>query len=778
MTFRTLCRDKGHTFLNIGGLAIGLAACAIIALFVRDELSYDNFHPAAERIYALNSDYAYRENLNLRLLGVPEAMGQVLVDEVPGVEMAFRWRYASLRFTDVPEPDRAESIRMTDPAFLEMTGFALIRGNPNTALDEPRSLVLTPDMARTLFGADDPIGRTLRSAEGDVYTVTGIIVAPPHNTEFQFEILAPFEETSDAWSPAGQTQTFIRLADRFSIESFSALMPSFLSTHMGEQGTRMHIAPQRLRDLHLRRERGSTADGGLYGNITYVWMFSTIAALILLIACINYTNLATARALKRAREVGVRKAVGAARGQLAWQFLGESVLVTALATVLAVALVNWGLPPFSRLVGREIAANWAGDPWLIPAFALLIPFVGLMSGLFPSVVLSRFKPVDALKGQLGLVDTRAHVRKGLVTFQFVISVGLIICTIVMLRQLEFMQDRKLGLEADQILTIIAGNDNADRFPILKSGFEQSRNVERVAGGGVLFDSYLQFFEEDVPIRPSNDVIRVMNVDHDFVQTYGIEIVAGRDFNLEMTAARGRTVLLNESAVLDMGIENPAGMLLTSSMDDEIVWEVVGVVRDFHFRSVREAIEPLVIVQEEVSHDRIAVRFGTEDVQSTLASLEEVWTEVIPGQPFTYAFLDEQFANLYVTERRTGTLFSLAAGLAILVSCLGMFGLAAFSAEQRTKEIGIRRVLGASVGRVVGMLAGDFLKLVGIAFVISAPVAWFVMKRWLDDYAYRIDMGPGIFVLAAFAALLIVFASIGWQAIRAATSDPVKALRYE
>lgn len=785
-TFRSLRRHRGYTLLNVGGLAVGLAAAAVILLFVRDELSYDRFHPEAERIYDLNADFEYRDELTLFLRGMPVAMGPTLEEELPAVELAVRWDDRQVTFTGVGDLDGVEMIQVTDPSFFEMFGFRLINGSPESVLAQPEALVFTRTAAERYFGETNPVGATLQAEGGETYTVTGIVEDPPHNTEFSFEILGRHESLaaeevaaaeSSVWNPVAQKRTFIRLAEGTSEEDFLAAAGTLLTTHMGESAEKLTLRPQRLVDLHLYRDRGSSGEG-LYGSITYVWMFSGIALLILLIACINYTNLATARALQRAREVGIRKAVGAQRGELIRRFLGESVALCTVSTVAAVIIVDWGLPAFSRLTGKEIAANWLSDPWLIPGFAALTLIVGTLAGVYPSLVLSRFQPVRALKGRVGRRETNAGIRKGLVSLQFVMSVGLIICTVVMLRQLHFMLDRELGLEPEQVVSIRIPAESKDRFPILKTEFRQIPSVQSVAGGNPISNSWLLLFDDDVPVRPSEGFIYASTVDEDYVRTMEMQLVAGRDLAVERTAPQGRPILINEKAVEDMQLADPIGTVLRSDMDDESGYEVVGVVRDYHFQSLKQPIMPLMILQGEDEFLRMVIRIGTEDVQRVLTDMGAAWARVIPDEPFDYSFLDEDFAALYETERRVGRLFTLAAGLAVFVSCLGLFGLAAFSAQQRTKEIGIRKVLGASVAGIVGLVSREFLVLVGIAFVIAAPLAWYAMNRWLEDYAYRIEIGPDIFALAAFLAVVITVATIGWQAIRAATADPVKSLRYE
>ena len=785
IAFRRLRRQKGYVFLNVGGLAVALASCAMILLFVRDELSYDRFHPEADAILALNARYQFNESTTFSISGMPTAMAQALKDEIAGIENAVRWDGASLSFLGYEELDRTEYVYLTDPAFFDVFNFPLVRGNPDTALDDPSSLILTPEVAARYFGTDDPIGQTLTTEEGDAYVVTGIIEPPPHNTEFSFSLIARYptvspeqiaEAGSDAWSPTGQVTTYVKLAQGFSTEQFEALMPGFLELHMGSTAQNFTLLPERLVDLHLRRKVGRSASG-LYGDIKYVWMFSGIAALILLIACINYTNLATARSLQRAREVGVRKADGAGRGHLVRVFLGESILMCGLATIVAVVLVDAGLPAFSRLTGKEIDVNWLSDPFLIPGFVGLTVLVSLLAGAYPAAVLSRFQPILALRGATGEGGGRAWLRKSLVTFQFVISAGLIMCTLVMLRQLNFMQSTDLGLQPDQIVSVNLSGSLYERFPVFKDAFQRVPNVVGVSGGEVVNGGFMIIFEDDAPVRPSEGVIRVYQTDHDYVDLLGMEIVAGSDFRDSFEGSERIPVLLNEAAVEDMQLTEPIGQVISWGGDADVSYEVIGVVKDFHYGSLRQEIGPLMIRQSEAP-GRVLVKVSTDDVQGTLAALEAAWAGIEQEAAFNYRFLDEQFERLYDNERRTGNLFTLAAMFAIFVSCLGLFGLAAYSAEQRTREIGIRKVLGATVGGIVGLLSKEFLRLVLIAFVLAAPVAWFIMNNWLEDFAFRIEIGPGIFALSAALALVVALSSVVWQAIRSAVADPVKSIRYE
>jgi putative ABC transport system permease protein len=421
--------------------------------------------------------------------------------------------------------------------------------------------------------------------------------------------------------------------------------------------------------------------------------------------------------------------------------------------------------------------NWLSDPFLLPGFVALTLFVSLMSGAYPAAVLSRFKPILALRGSAGAGGGRAWLRKSLVTFQFVISAGLIVSTLVMLRQLHYMQSTDLGLEPDQIVSINLSGSLDERFPVFKDAFQRIPNVVGVSGGEVVNGGFMIIFQDDAPVRPSEGLIRMYQTDHGYVNLLGMEIVAGNDFRETLGDSERIPVLLNQSAVEDMQLTEPIGQVITWGRDADVFYQVIGVVKDFHYGSLRQEIGPLMIRQSEAP-GRVLVKISTDDVQGTLAALETAWAGIEQEAAFNYRFLDEQFERLYDGERRTGNLFSLAAAFAIFVSCLGLFGLAAYSAEQRTREIGIRKVLGATIGGIVGLLSKEFLRLVLIAFVLAAPLAWFIMDRWLEDFAYRIEIGPGIFALSAVLALTVALSSVVWQAIRAAVADPVKSIRYE
>jgi putative ABC transport system permease protein len=557
IALRQLGRQRSYTAINIGGLAVGLASFLVIMLFVRDELSYDRFHAHADRIYKLHGTFQYND-LKLALDGMPLPMAPTLAEDLPGVELAARLKFGSFAAMDRQQERSAEVVYFTDATFFDFFTFPLRRGDPKTALAEPYSLVLTPEAAHDYFGTADPMGQTITTEDSTSYRITGVLEEIPHNSHLQFRFLGSFETLQaqgtevDRWQAlgGGQIPTYVRLAEGYTLDALKQAMPAFLEQHMGEQGASLTVGADRLTDLYLRTDRVSKGEG-LRGDIRYVWLFSAIGLLILLIACINYMNLATARAAQRAREVGIHKVVGAGRGQLVGRFLAESILLCCIALALALALVELVLPAFSGLVGKDVRLDLWGDPWLLPGLVLLVVVVGTLAGSYPAFVLARFQPSKVLKGVFAAGRGTAWLRKGLVTFQFMMSVGLLICTAVMLSQMHFMQTKKLGVEPEQVVMLPVRGHVADRYEALRDLLLQHPNVLRVSAGEVIGGSGLAVFDPEAPVRPSDGLLRMFRVQPGFVETVGLTLLAGRSFSEERTADTERGILLNESAVRDL-----------------------------------------------------------------------------------------------------------------------------------------------------------------------------------------------------------------------------------
>ncbi|MFQ5568697.1 MAG: ABC transporter permease [Rhodothermales bacterium] len=798
VALRNLRKDKTYAFINITGLAVGLTCCTFIALYVLDELSYDRFHEHADRIVRVVEDQVADGRVS-RLAVTYGPLAPSLKQDFAAVEHAVRvLPYSLLVSRDAAQKIQESGFVFVDSTFLDVFSFPLIQGDRRTALDAPFAVVLTASTARKYFGEANPMGQVLQARDDEgVYdfTVTGVMPDLPSTTHFRFDFLASFASMRTIYGTwvedLGNWEhpplyTYALLAEGTEVETLEAHMPAFTLQRMGEHraATRsLHVQP--LTDIRLFSGREGELKPG--SDIVYVYLFGLIAFFILLIACINFMNLATARAAGRAREVGMRKTLGAGRGQLIRQFLSESMLQVMLALVLVMVLVEAFLPVFNTLSGKTLSAgilmHW-GVPLVLVATVVV---VGVGAGSYPALYLSAFRPARVLKGMTGPGAAALFLRKGLVVFQFVISIALIIGTAIIYRQLDYVRNERLGFDKEHVVLVpLRDLENQFNYTSLKDTWVQLPGVRAVTASsgmpglnGGIYDWY---------VRPENSpdslTLMVLTVDHDYAETYGLDIVAGRDFSEDFSTDATEAFLLNESAARRLGWLDPVGKKLTLD-----VWfrryikktgAVVGVVKDFQYNSLHKAIDPIIfhIFPNSWYYDYVSVRLRPDDMPATLAAMEQAWAQFNPDRPFEYRFLDEQFNALYRAEARLSGLFGVFAGLAVIVACLGLFGLAAFTAEQRTKEIGVRKVLGATVGGIVVLLSRDLLKLIAVAFVVSAPLTYVAMGRWLNDFAYRVEMGAGTFLLAGALALVIAWLTVSYHAIRAALTDPVESLRYE
>ena len=782
IAWRNLRRHRAFSFINIGGLAVGMASALLIFLYVQDELSYDQYHANKDRIYRLVTGRQGASYDGIAKVSGP--WGVAVREALPEVEQMARFRFFGQTLVSRGEVRFYEGGAFyTDPSVFEVFSFPLRLGNPETALTEPNAVVLTESIAQRYFGDENPMGQTL-TFDGQLdFTVTGVMDDVPPNAHFTFPFLVSLASETDSlqydWV-RNQYYTYLLLGEEAAPEAVVAKFPEVLASHVGEEGA-APFAPrlQKITNIHLHshlfREMQPNA------NVAYVYIFSAMALFILLIACINFMNLATARSAPRAREVGVRKASGARRSTLIQQFLGESMLMSIIALVLALALVSLLLPAFNTLTGKTLTVDLLTNTGFLLGVIGLAVFVGVVSGSYPAFVLSSFKPVTVLKGQVR-GGGHAALRKTLVVFQFAISAFFIIAAGVVKNQLAFIQSKNLGFNQEQMITIpIREEPMRQQVETFKQELLKHPGVVSVTasanlpGGG---DFGLPLAPEGIPpdeIPPA----RILAVDHDFLRTYEMEIVAGRGFTTERSGDAITAFALNEEAARALGWDDPLSKRIGIPVLGFEMAPVVGVVKDFHFRSMHEAIGPLVFFIPTPNWFSVSsVRVRPENLDETLALMEQTWTTFEPTHPFTYSFLDQQFAQLYLAEAQVSKLLNYATALAIFIACLGLFGLAAFTAEQRTKEIGIRKVLGASVGSIVVLLSKDFVRLVVLAFVLAAPLAYLAMTRWLDDFAYRVEISWRIFLMAGLLALAIALLTVSYQAIRAAVGNPVKALRYE
>jgi putative ABC transport system permease protein len=785
--FRNLWRHRGFSLLNIIGLTIGMVAFFLIFLYVRFELSYDSMFSKSDRIYRVVADIKTpTETINA---SVPAwAVPMHVRTEFQEVESATRvitnddWL--------VTKGDRhfeEKEVADADSTFFTFFDFPLLKGNPRTALRDPNSVVLTETTAKKYFGNTNPMGQSLTIGQDKSHaTVTGVMKDIPDNTMVKASMIISMSTITgqggnsldNQWSNYGP-YAFVLLKPGVNAKALEAKLPAFLEKMSGTEMHKQQMFPtlflERLRDVYLR----STRDGSKTGNIANVYIFSIIGAFILLIAGINFVNLTTARSTERAKEVGIRKVAGAARGQLARQFIGESVILCLIAWLLAIGCTVALLPPFNNLAGKII--NPGVLPPLVDLLLLLgvAIFIGIAAGIYPALVLSSFKPVAVLKGRFATGGKGSILRKSLVVAQFTIATGLIIGTLVVYNQLNFMRSRDLGFDKDQKMVMDTQGDSTKL--VLKEEVSQLPGVlsTAMAGsmpGGGNPGAYSQIENLKGEMQIAN--LDLYFVDFDYIPQLKIKMAAGRPFSRQFMTDTTHAMILNEAAVKLFGYSSPERAIGKKFSQWGREGTIIGVVKDFHFRSLQEVIKPLSIRIEPRGCNLLSVNIDGQHIPATIAAIERKWKELLPEKPFSYFFLDEFFDKQYRAEDRFGKLFLYFAALAIFISCLGLMGLASYSTVQRTKEIGIRKVVGASVGQIVFLLSRDFLLLVLLAFLVSSPIAWWLIEDWLMGFAYHIPVYWWIFAIAGLLAVLIAVLTVSFQAIKAALVNPVKSLRSE
>lgn len=787
VAFRNLWRHKGFSLLNILGLTIGMSACFLIFLYVKFELSYDDFHSRADRIYRIVTDIN-NPSETLHFSVAAPAMPVAAKRDFPEIEKEVRFEPGSLlirRGNDIKiQEDKAA---FADSTFFEVFNFPLLKGDPVTALREPYSVVLSETAAKKYFGSADPMGQQLLLAnEGNPGKVTGIMKDMPENTELKADVLiAMYSGAADSnrdknWGGFGDFSYFL-LRPNTNAQALQQKFPAFLERHIGKMmkdgnQTYTYIL-EPLKDVYLKSTRGGTVSG----SMTNVIVFSIIGIFILLIAGINFINLTTARSTERAREVGIRKVIGAERRQLTGQFLGESVILCLIAFVLSVGLCAALLPSFNFLAGKTISSGIFHHPGYILALLGIGIGIGLLAGIYPALVLSSFEPIVVLKGRFATGARGLLLRKGLVIAQFTISIGLIVATLLVGFQLDFMRSQDLGFNKDHELVLDTHGDN--HRDALKEELRGLPGVASVAmsdntpgSGAMNAYSIIQNQKGEMQICAPD----LFFVDFDYIPQYQLKLLAGRAFSRAFGSDTTHAMVLNEAATKMLGYHRPQDAIGRDFSQWGRKGKIIGVVKDFHYSSLQEVIRPLSLRIEPDGCSQISVKVRTTDLKGTIAAIERSWHKIIPSQPFSYFFVDEKFDQQYRSEDRFGKLFLYFAVLAIFISCLGLLGLASYSTLQRTKEIGVRKVLGASVGGVVGLLSKDFLLLVGIAFLVATPVSFLLMKKWLDGFFYRVNIYSAwwIFGLAGLGALAIALITISFQAVKAATANPVKSLRSE
>ncbi|MFB6453766.1 ABC transporter permease [Chitinophaga sp. Hz27] len=789
IAWRNLTRYKLFTLINIAGLAVGLAACWLLLLYVQHETSYENFLPEQQRIYrAVNTVSWSGGNMNVAVTSAP--FGPVLQRDYEEVESMTRvlsdgggtFEVNNKRF-ELP------AVFFTDPDFFQIFKYRFIAGTAADALTTPDAMVITRETAVKLFGTpDNAIGKTIIAGAPNVCRITGVIEDLPGNSHIQFQAVRPLPAGFDAdgWQNFN-LYTYLLLKQGAAVHTLETKLGGFydryLKDHMGD-GVSYHMLLQPLHDIHLHSNLDYEL--GPNGNITYVYIFLSAAILILLIACINYMNLATARATLRMKEVGLRKVLGSFRWQVAGMFLAESLVMVTVAGIIAIGIVWLSLPYFNEITGT-IFTLWdfgVMKSWL--AIISIIFATSLLAGLYPALVISGFRPVTSLKGFTG---SRSHgiFRKGLVIFQFSAAIMLAASAVVAYRQLQYVMHTNLGFNADQTLSFhLPSEASRYRIPAIKQQLLNNKLVLNVAAasnpmGANDIGSHGYFFEKDGKISEASLLAQNLFVDADFVKTMDIKMASGRNFSDTGNADRYNTVIVNETLVQKMGWKDPLGKRVELKIDNKgtrVTCYVIGVVKDFHTYSLQHKIAPLVLemAPQQTMEDNIYVKISKDDIPGALKHIESVFKDFDKEHDFSYAFLDQNFAKQYVAERRQEKLFMIFTMLALFIACLGLLGLAAFMASQRIKEIGVRKVLGASTFSIVGLLSQDYLKLLVVAILIAVPVSVWMMNSWLQHFAYHIEPGLGVFIITAVSVLLLALLTVSFYAWKSALANPAKSLK--
>ena len=780
---RKIGHQKGYAFINIAGLAIGLAVCMLISLWVLEELGYDRFHKDSRRIFRVYRDESATAPGSASAL-TPPPMAAALKKDFPEVLRSTRFGTWQKRLVSVGEKYFTETEYMhADPDFFAMFTFPFLKGDPSSAFSNPYSVVLTEAAATKYFGHDDPLGKTLTVDHAFDVVVTGVVRDVPRGSSLEFDLLSPFEillkeyigeDTQDNWG-FNSFSTFVMLTSEQAGRGLGRKIGGYLKAFEPEDTDKLAFQP--LSAIHLRSRLNH--DYSNTGDIKYVWIFGALAAFILIIACVNFMNLTTARSANRAREVGLRKVVGATRRQLIRQFFAESVLMALLSFCAALLLLEFLIAPFNTLAAKQLPSVLRTNPLVLLGFFGLALVTGLLAGSYPALFLSSFRPALVLKGTLRSAAANPLLRKALVVFQFSLSVFLIAGTAVISRQLSYMMKLDLGFNRERVVRLPLYGEVLKKYGAVRDEFLRNPNVLSVTASLSLPTNI-----QNSPGTPEWEgknpdeqmEIKADFVDYDYLETFGIPLVAGRSFRREIASDTETAFIVNEEAVRRMRLAPPVVGKPFGFWN--IKGWIIGVMKDAHLQSLHHKIEPMVFKIFPDWFRTMYVKLRPGDIPASLASLEKTWAGMKLGYPFEARFLDDDFENLYRTEQRLGSLFRSFAALAVFIGCLGLLGLASFMAEQTAKEIGIRKVLGASVSGVTLMMSGQFVKWVLAANLIALPAAWIIMNRWLGGFAYRVELGMGVFLLSAGLSLGLAILTVSFQSFRAARIDPAVTMRQE
>jgi len=797
---RNITRHKFISFINIFGLTIGLTCCMLILIYIINELSYDRFNTNADNVYRVTRSFNTTDGVQTLILGsIAPPFGPLLKNEFSDIKKVTQLRgngTVSMRYKDKLLNEQGSYF--ADENFVNVFTVKTIKGDPTTALSDPFTVMMTEDMAHKYFGDEDPINKEIRLDNQFNFKVTGIYKPFPANSHLHPEMLLSFITLKDS-TLYGDKQlhtnwgnndfyTYMLLPPNYNVERMESLFPAFLDKYVhfpGQPGnyqesknSKLHI--QKLLDIHLHSHLDAEIETN--GDIKRVYIFSAIALFILLIACINYMNLSTARSALRAREIGIRKVIGAQRKEIITQFLSESVLITSFSLILALVL-TWLLIPFiNGLSNLGLSITSLYDPKLLVCLLILPFFVGILSGIYPALFMSSFKPVKVLKGILKVSSGGVSFRKVLVVVQFSVSIVLIVATTIVFQQLSYIQQKSLGFDKEHIITM-SNPFSTSQFETFKNevmknaGVKEVGRSSRIPSGRLLDDQGISVFE-GAKSQPVKADVKYVNADYGFIPTFGMKIAAGRNFSREF-GTDSNNYVINVASVKALGWKTPENAIGKDLAYGGVRGKVIGVVNDFHFESLHQSIIPLLFrMPAHDNYGRLSIKITGNNINSSINTIQEAWLKLQPENPFEYTFLDERFQKLYNSEQQQGSLFTIFSFIAIFIACLGLFGLSAFTITQRVKEIGVRKVLGASIPQIVTELSKDFLKLVLIASVIALPIAWYAMSKWLLDFAFRISIQWWVFLMAGVIAVVIAFVTISFQSIKAAMANPVKSLRSE
>ncbi|MBC6989061.1 ABC transporter permease [Hymenobacter sp. BT491] len=798
VAYRNLVRHKGFSFLNIAGLALGLTACLLIGLFVHDELQYDKFLPGGERVYRVYTEGTESET-PATMASVPPMFATAMQQEFPEVEQSTRiLMYSGIGLLEVGDKKLyIEDGLIADSTFFDVFPLPFQYGAAAHALDAPASIVLADDVAKRFFGNENPVGKEIKMNK-QTLLVKGVL----QNTQAKFHLKVNYVvPLSLAEIPAKrmkswgwqQFYTYVRLKPGTDSKQTQAKLQDYITQKVQPQMPKddpikfvPHLQP--LQDIYLY-SASFKYDLGPRGNITYVKALSIIAAFILLIACFNFVNLATAKSVQRAKEVGIRKTIGASQQQLMLQFLIETVLLTFISVVIATVLTSLLLPTLNEFTGKQMTFNLFANPTIALILLVLTVVVGVVAGFYPALVLSGFKPIKVLKTAVvseGMFGRVQWLRHGLIVIQFSLSIFLIVSAIIVFLQVEYLYNKDLGFNRDQIMFFPMRGENMNKnYETFKNELLKSPGVTSVSIGYGFPGDAVAGDAITVPTKGEQKPYPVtqLMVDYDYLKTLGLQLVTGRNFSKELTTDKDHAFIINETAVKELGFGTPE-----QALGKTLLWEIkpdslkkgqiIGVVKDFHYKSLYDRVEPAVLQINSADYWKVAVKLRADNITSSVNGVKEVWNKFAPDYPIEYKFLDENFIKMYKAEDKLKSLLWVFTGIAVFVGCLGLFGLATYAAERRKKEIGIRKVLGADTSTIVALLSKEFLKLVMVAAIIAFPVAWLVMRKWLEDFAYRINIPLWVFLAAGVAAVTVAFLTISYQAIKAATTNPIKNLRTE